>query len=89
MRTCHFTSNKKQKRAFYLTVVRSMFEHYPVIWHPVSKNKLYEFEYVFKRKLLNGYMGSLLTITPVYKHHNNTIRLTIQYKAALTTCVHK
>ena len=28
-------------------------------------------------------------ITPVYKHHNNTIRLTIQYKAALTTCKHK
>ena len=25
----------------------------------------------------------------LYKHHNNTIRLTIQYKAALTTCVHK
>ena len=25
-------------------------------------------------------------VTPVYKHHNNTIRLTIQYKAALTTC---
>ena len=25
-------------------------------------------------------------LTPVYKHHNNTIRLTIQYKAALTTC---
>ena len=24
-------------------------------------------------------------VTPVYKHHNNTIRLTIQYKAALTT----
>ena len=25
----------------------------------------------------------------VYKHHNNTMRLTIQYKAALTTCKHK
>ena len=27
------------------------------------------------------------TVSVVYKHHNNTIRLTIQYKAALTTCV--
>ena len=27
-------------------------------------------------------------LTPVYKHHNNTIRLTIQFKAALTTCKH-
>ena len=25
MRTCHFTSNKRQKRAFYLTIVRSIF----------------------------------------------------------------
>ena len=28
-------------------------------------------------------------LTPVYKHHNITIRLTIQHKAALTTCKHK
>ena len=28
-------------------------------------------------------------ITVVYKHHNNTIRLTIQHKAALTTCVYR
>ena len=56
MRTCHFTSNKKQKRAFYLTVVRSMFEHSSVIWHPVSKNKLYKFESIQKKavKWING-----------------------------------
>ena len=30
-----------------------------------------------------------MSITVVYKHHNNTICLTIQYKAALTTCEHK
>ena len=29
------------------------------------------------------------SITPVYKHHNNTIRLAIQYKAAITSCEHK
>ena len=28
-------------------------------------------------------------LTVVYKHHNNTIRLTIQHKAALTTCVYR
>ena len=27
-------------------------------------------------------------LTPVYKYHNNT-SITIQYKAALTTCEHK
>ena len=34
-------------------------------------------------------MEKFSKVTPVYKHHNNTIRLTIQYKAALTTCKHK
>ena len=32
---------------------------------------------------------SLAELTVVYKHHNNTIRLTIQHKAALTTCVYR
>ena len=31
MRTCHFTSNKRQKRAFYLTIVRSIFEHGSIV----------------------------------------------------------
>ena len=32
-------------------------------------------------------VGGVTLVTPVavYKHHNNTIRLTIQYKAALNT----
>ena len=30
-----------------------------------------------------------LIVTVVYKHHNNTIRLTIQHEAALTTCVYR
>ena len=31
MRTCHFTTNKRQKRSFYLTIVKSLFEHCSVI----------------------------------------------------------
>ena len=31
----------------------------------------------------------MIRLTVVYKHHNNTIRLTIQHKAALTTCVYR
>ena len=30
--------------------------------------------------------GFRIGFTPVYKHHTNTIRLTIQNQAALTTC---
>ena len=41
MRTCHFSTNKK--RAFYLTVVTSIFEYCSIIWHPVSLNGMHEF----------------------------------------------
>ena len=51
MRTCHFTMNRKQKRTFYLTIVRSMFEHCSVIWHPISLNQLSKFEVIQKRAI--------------------------------------
>ena len=56
MRTCHFTVNKQQKRAFYLTVVRSLFEHCSIIWHPISPNQILKFEAIQKRaiKWING-----------------------------------
>ena len=41
-------------------------------------------KFCFHENVLFSFYSELLT--PVYKHHNNTIRLTIQYKAALTTC---
>ena len=49
MRTCHFTSNKKQKRAFYLAVIRSIFEHCSVIWHPISPNQIVKFDSIQKK----------------------------------------
>ena len=49
MRTCHFATNKKQKRAFYLTVVRSIFEHCSVIWHPDSSNQMSKFNAIQKK----------------------------------------
>ena len=39
--------------------------------------------------LLETLNKTLYGLTVVYKHHNNTIRLTIQHKAALTTCVYR
>ena len=42
-RTCHFTKNTQQKRALYLALVRSQFQHCSVIWRPHTtniKNKL-------------------------------------------------
>ena len=51
MRTCHFTMDKKQKRTFYLTIVRSTFEHCSIIWHPKSPNQIAKFEAIQKRAI--------------------------------------
>ena len=41
--------DKKQKRTFYLTIVRSTFEHCSIIWHPKSPNQNDKFEAIQKR----------------------------------------
>ena len=51
MRTCHFTIDRRQKRAFYLTVVRSIFEHCSCIWHPISDNQIAPFDSIQKRAI--------------------------------------
>ena len=48
MRTCHFTTNKQQKRSLYLTIVRSLFEHCSVIWSPQHKNLISKFDMIQK-----------------------------------------
>ncbi len=50
-RTCHFTSNQRQKRSFYLAVVRSLLEHCSVIWSPQHTNHLSKFEAVQRRAI--------------------------------------
>ena len=56
MRTCHFTTNTRQKRALYLAIVRSIFEHCSVIWFPYTQTHLSKFDAVQKRavKWLKG-----------------------------------
>ena len=53
MRTCHFTIsiNKRQKRSFFLTIVRSLFEHCSVIWSPQHKNLISKFDMIQKRAI--------------------------------------
>ena len=55
-RTCHFTINKQQKRSFYLSVVRSIFEHCSNIWSPQSSTHVGKFIAIQKRaiKWING-----------------------------------
>ena len=35
-RSLHFIKDRKQKRYFYLAVVRSIFEHCSVVWRPTT-----------------------------------------------------
>ena len=50
IRTCHFTKNKKQMKTFYLTIVRSIFEHCSIIWRPRSSNQISKLDAIQKRQ---------------------------------------
>ncbi len=50
-RTCHFVKNMSAKRALYLTMVRSIFEHCPAVWRPASPTAIAKIESLQKRAL--------------------------------------
>ena len=50
-RTCFFVNDENRRRAIYLSLVRSQFEHCSVIWRPTTKTKLCKFEGLQKRAL--------------------------------------
>ena len=47
-RTCHFIGNTKKRRTLYLTLVRSLFNHFSHIWRPVG-TAIVQFEALQKR----------------------------------------
>ena len=48
-RTLHFVKCQKQKRAFYLAIVRSQFEHCVQVWRPTSDALINKLEKIQKR----------------------------------------
>ena len=50
-RTCHFVHNKNKKRALYLAMVRSIFEHCPTVWRPSSNTVISRLERIQKRAI--------------------------------------
>ena len=50
-RTCHFVHNKNKKRALYLAMVRSIFEHCPTVWRPSSNTVISRLESIQKRAI--------------------------------------
>ena len=85
MRTCHFTINKRQKRSFYLTVIRSIFEHCSVIWHPMSPNQISKFDAVQKKavKWINGRPFDHFTETEYMTKLKDLNILPMKFKFAL------
>ena len=50
-RTCHFIKNRSKRRAFYLSQVRSQFEHCSIIWRPSTETTMEKLESLQKRSL--------------------------------------
>ena len=48
-RTCHFIDNNAKRRFLYLTMVRSIFEHCPVVWRQPANTAIHKLEYIQKR----------------------------------------
>ena len=50
-RTCHFVQDIKRRRALYLALVRSQFEHCSPVWRPSGKTNLEKFD-SFQKKCI-------------------------------------
>ena len=48
-RSLHFIVDQRQKRAFYLALVRSIFEHCSVIWRPTTLRLIHKVESIQRR----------------------------------------
>ena len=48
-RTCHFVKDFRRRRALYLSLIRSQFEHCSPIWRPVHKTMIDKLECFQKR----------------------------------------
>ena len=55
-RTCYFVNDYRRKRALYLSLIRSQFEHCSVIWRPTNKTMLDRFEN-FQKKCIKWILG--------------------------------
>ncbi len=50
-RSCNFTKNSSKRRAFYLSQVRSHFEHCTIVWRPSAQTSIDKIESIQKRAL--------------------------------------
>ena len=62
-RTLHFIKDHKQKRTFYLALVRSLFEHCSIVWRPTTVHLIQKVE-ARQRRAVKWILGE-------QKHHYN------------------
>ena len=82
-RTCHFVDSTSRKRVLYLTMVRSLFEHCPVVWRPASVSIIDKLEGLQKRALkwiLNDYSVSYSNGPLYYIHCKQLNILPIKFR---------
>lgn len=70
-RTCHFVNDPRKRRALYLTLVRSLFEHCPTVWRPSSNTMVEKLESLQKRaiKWIRGDTGVSYSFDSLYYIH--------------------
>ena len=48
-RTCHFVRDNRRRRALYLSLIRSQFEHCSPVWRPIHKTMIDKLESLQKK----------------------------------------
>ena len=76
-RTCHFVNNSKMKRTLYLTLVRSQFEHCPIIWKPSASTTIERLESIQKRSLKWIFDDDTVSYSNTYLYHTHCKQLNI------------
>ncbi len=82
-RNCYFVMDTNRRKVLYLTLVRSIFEHCPVVWRPASKSTINKLEGLQKRALkwIRNEMGTSYSIHELYHLHCKDLNiLPIQFR---------
>ena len=76
-RTCHFVDNPQMKRTLYLTLVRSQFEHCPIIWKPSASTSIDRLESIQKRSFKWILDDEYVSYSLDYLYHTHCKQLNI------------
>ena len=76
-RTCHFVNNSQMKRTLYLTLVRSQFEHCPIIWKPSANTSIERLESIQKRSFKWILNDETVSYSTSYLYHTHCKQLNI------------